>query len=176
MHTLDYVKELLQLSDKLLSWNVVMPSVFVTSVLLLLLRVPIITDILSPMDNMILGTISWCWVISIAILLYRLSYAGVSAIKNRIDSKRQQIETRTKTESMRELSQPERKILEYVQSGINCAVWVYPKDAAVQTLIHKGVLERIGDITEFCDWDNERVLCILVMLSPAIRKYTSIES
>ncbi|MBR1437881.1 MAG: hypothetical protein IJ587_05025 [Synergistaceae bacterium] len=78
------------------------------------------------------------------------------------------LETETK---IKELSPIERKVLVYVQSGNNCGVWVAQKDAAVQTLIHKGLLEQLGEVRQFDDWNGERVFCILVVLSPYLKEY-----
>ena len=73
------------------------------------------------------------------------------------------------TKQIQALSQQERVMFDYVKdSG---SVWVSELDAAVLTLLHKGLLERIGDVKCFADWPpntDERASCILVAIPKEI--------
>ena len=71
------------------------------------------------------------------------------------------------TQQIQAISQQERAVLDYVNSGDSCGVWVSELDAAVLTLLHKGLLERIGDTKCFADWppnSDERASCILATI------------
>lgn len=169
---LKIVKEVLQMSGTLLSWNVIVPSVFITSTLLLLEYIPVIGIILKPMIETIREPLSWILLISVILFLYKLSYAGTSFVICRLNNAKKEHELKREINSkLSRLSPKERKILEYVRAGNDCGVWVSEKDAGVLTLRHKGLLEHIGDASIWEDWNGGREVCILVTIPEKVRNY-----
>ena len=73
---------------------------------------------------------------------------------------------------IKSLSGMESRILELVQTGQGCGVWVPLEDAAVQTLIHKGLLKPVCNIGTWQDCEGSidgRALCILVEIPSAVK-------
>ena len=70
------------------------------------------------------------------------------------------------------MSDAEREIFSMVLSGSGCGVWVAQDDARVQTLIHRGLLERIGEVETWQDWEagyDGRAWCILAEIPVRVK-------
>ena len=180
MQEFEWIKEIMQMSDKILSWKVLLPSVFSTSALLLLLQLPFIRIILSPMNEHITGTIAWIWVTSMALLLYKVLYSAIDKLKHKRECKvREETERDAIVNKLKQLSERERLILEHVKSGENCGVWLAVDDAVVQTLIHKGLLEQIGTVKTWQDWEDGydgRALCILTQIPERVKSLLHVKA
>lgn len=167
------IKEIVQMSDELLSWKVLLPSVFTTSALLLLLQLPSMSIILSAMKETITGTLGFLWVTSMALLLYKVLNTVIAKLMGKRERTAQERTEREAIENkLEQISECERRILEKVKSGAGCGVWLARDDAVVQTLIHKGFLERIGEVETWQDWEagyDGRALCILMEIPVRVK-------
>lgn len=70
------------------------------------------------------------------------------------------------------MSDVEREIFSEVKSSGGCGVWVARDDAVVQTLLHRGLLERIGEVETWQDWEggyDGRAWCILVEIPARVK-------
>ena len=116
-------------------------------------------------------TIILC-LLTFTVLLYK-GFAEKSSKETLTAQKQIREEKERIREQIRRLSPQERIVFEYVQNGNSCAVWVGDTDAAVLTLLHKGLLERIWDKACFADWPpntDERASCILAVIPEAVKK------
>ena len=151
--------EIMQSVKKYLAW----------SVLLLLLQFPIVRDILASMYNTIRITVAMICLVSLSGLLYKGLYDLFALLAKKISISQEQSRVRTRiTKQIQALSQQERVVFDYVKDGDTCGVWVAEIDAAVLTLLHKGLLQRISDSRCFADWPPDtdgRANCILVVIS-----------
>ena len=92
-----------------------------------------------------------------------------------LDAKKQEIEAIRERERIKGeingMSEAERKIFNLVEAGKGCGVWVACKNAAVQTLLCRGLIERLGDIETWQDWEsgfNGSERCMLVKIPERI--------
>ena len=181
MEDISKLLELMQSLGKYLSWSILFPCFFTTAVLLILFRIISIYIILSPMYTTIETTTTIICLLSLFGLLYKgfadlcnFIYTKVKLRKDTLAVQKQIHEEQERIrEQIRRLSPQERIVFEYVQNGNSCAVWVGDTDAAVLTLLHKGLLERIGDKACFADWPpntDERASCILAVIPEAVKK------
>lgn len=105
-----------------------------------------------------------------------LLYKGLSKLCIRFYTKaRVRYETQKNQEhiqaQIRLLSMSEKFIFDYVKNGASCGVWVCETDAAVQTLLYKGLLKSISDKTCFASWppySQECEACILTIIPPEV--------
>ena len=163
----------MQSVEKYLSWRVLIPCFFVSTALLLSFQIFAVRIILNPMYTTIRIITAMTCLLSFFGLLYKglfeLCTHFYIRAKERHNTLKQQEKVR---EQIRSLSQQERIVFEYVQNGNDCGVWVSETDAAVQTLLYKGLLERIGDKSCFADWPSntdERAVCILTVIPEQVK-------
>ncbi len=107
--------------------------------------------------------------VSFSGLLYKGLYDLFALMTKKIRTSQEQSRVRARiTKQIQALSQQERVVFDYVRNGDTCGVWVAEIDAAVLTLLHKELLQRIGDSRCFADWPPDtdgRANCILVVVS-----------
>ncbi len=113
-------------------------------------------------------TVALICLLSFSGLLYKGLYDLFVLLAKKISTSQEQSKTRTHIKKLiQTLSQKELVIFNYVKNGDTCGVWVAEVDAAVLTLLHKGLLQRIGDSRCFADWPPDtdgRASCILVVI------------
>ena len=157
----------------------------VSSALCLLCRIPALSSILGSMNETIRG---WAFLALIVSVLWISSSFLVDWIYDVVDRRkaekkqeweRSQREADAEKErarlraEIRSMSESERRILSLVESGKGCAVWVSIDDAAVQTLLHKGLLKRVGNAKRWQDWENGedgRAWCILSEIPAEVKE------
>lgn len=146
----------------------------VSSAVFAFCSVPMVSSILGSMNETIRGLafivlmISGVSVCSMLTVNWIYSVAEERKAKKERESEREHIR-----EKLCSLSPAERKILSLVESGKGCAVWVSENDAAVQTLIYKGLLKQIGESGTWEDWEsgyNGRAWCILAEIPSDVRE------
>ena len=164
--------EIMQSIDKYLAWKVLIPCFFISTAVTLSFRFFTVRIILEPMYTTIRIIATLTCLVSFFGLIYKvlseLCISYYTKLKAQHDTSKKQAQIR---EQIRHLSTPEQKVFDYVYNS-SCGVWVGETDAAVQTLIYKGLLERIGDKNCFADWPpdtDERALCVLTVIPSEIR-------
>ena len=129
--------------------------------------------ILSAMNETITGTLGLLWVTSMALLLYKVLNTVIAKLMGKRERAAQERTEREAIENkLEQISECERRVLEKVKSGAGCGVWLARDDAVVQTLIHKGLLERIGEVETWQDWEagyDGRALCILTEIPARVK-------
>ena len=182
---LDKLRELVSLSKL---YKVLILSIQVSSVLLLLGQIEPVRDILDPMYTTIRMILAWVLVLSIVttsslwivdkgeeLMQLRKRKREEARAKADADAKR---ERQAERERMRiaamieGMSDAERGIFSKVKSCGGCGVWVAREDAGVQTLICRGLLERVGDVETWQDWEggyDGRAWCILVEIPAGVK-------
>ena len=173
MDELSKLFELMQSVKKYLSWSILLPCCFTSTALLLMTQ--FVRNIIEPMYTTIRITLTLICLFSFAGLLYK-AFSDLCAMLFTKFSTTQEKARRQKqiTQQIQSLSQQERAVLEYVKSGDTCGIWVSELDSAVLTLLHKVLLERIGDTKCFADWppnSDERASCILVVIPNEVLKF-----
>ena len=111
-------------------------------------------------------TIAFVCLLSISGILYKLAYtlfAKISIIRQQHEA------TNAIQHQLQRLSTQERFIMDIALSGGNCGVWMPRTNAAVLTLLHKGLLVRISEEETFADWEGERELCTLMIIPEDVR-------
>ena len=145
----------------------------VSSAVFAFCSVPMVSSILGSMNETIRGLAFLALMISGVSVCSMLTVNWIYSIA---DERKAKKERETEREHIREklgsLSTAERKILRLVESEQGCGVWVPLEDAAVQTLIHKGLLKQVGRIASWQDWETSidgRAWCILTELPLAVK-------
>jgi|GEM_PF-6739657 len=145
----------------------------VSSAVFAFCSVPLVSSILGSMNETIRGIAFLALMISGVSVCSMLTVNWIYSIA---DERKAKKERETEREHIREklgsLSTAERKILGIMESGEGCGVWVPLEDAAVQTLIHKGLLKAVCNIGTWQDWEGSidgRALCILAEIPSAVK-------
>ena len=175
---------------KVLGW-----AVLVAAILFLIGFFPAVRSILEPMYTTLRMIFAWIVVLGIAttssLWVVDKCEALLQAKKHKKEeAEAQEVKARAiaeaeaerEREAMRErehiaglisgMSEAEREIFSLVEAGKGCGVWVARDDARVQTLMYKGLLERIGEVEMFHDWEGSedgRAWCMLVEIPPRIK-------
>ena len=138
------------------------------------LQYSLVSSILGSMNETIRGIAFIVLMISGVSVCSMLTVNWIYSIA---DERKAKKERETEREHIREklgsLSTAERKILGIVESGKGCGVWLAQEDAAVLTLLHKGLLKRVGNAERWQDWEsgyNGRAWCILAELPSDVRE------
>ena len=169
--------------------------VLVSAILFLIGFFPAVRSILDPMYTTLRMIFAWIVVLGIATtsslwVVDKCETLLQAKKRRREESEAQEVEAHAIAEAkleherkaMREreriadlisgMSEAERKIFSLVEAGNGCGVWVALEDSRVQTLIHRGLLGRIGLLATWQYWEESedgRALCILVEIPSKIR-------
>ena len=162
----EVLQSILHLIQEIIKWEVLVPTLFVSFTLLVICQIPLVRIILDGMYTIVNITIALVCLLSISGILYKLAYtlfAKISIIRQQHEA------TNAIQHQLQRLSTQERVIMDIALSGGNCGVWMPRTNAAVLTLLHKGLLVRISEEETFADWENERELCTLMIIPEAVQ-------
>ncbi len=114
--------------------------------------------------------LSWVFFVSVIVFLYKVSYEGTAYFLGCMSKARKEREQKAEIKAkLNNLSPMERNMLDYVKAGDNCGMWLPKNDAGVLTLMHKGLLERIGYASIWEDWYSGREVCILATIPEKVK-------
>ncbi len=168
MDDISKLLETMRSLEKYLSWAVLVPCFFTTTALLLIFQIFPLYIILEPMYTTIRITTAILCLLSFCGLLYKGLFELCTRLYRKVKVRNETIKRQEHIlEQIRLLSKAEQQIFNYVRNGNSCGVWVCEADAAVQTLLYKGLLQTITDKTCFADWppnSNEQEICILTII------------
>lgn len=176
-------------------YKVLILLVMVASILLLVGQISAVRAILDPMYTTIRMMLSWVVVLGVVttsslwivdkgedILQKRKHMREEAELRASEERAIAEAEAERERQAKRErervtaliegMSDAEREIFRLVLSGAGCGVWLSKEDATVQTLMSKGLIERIGEVETWQDWEGGyegRAWCLLAVIPAGVK-------
>ena len=176
----DFLAQLAENIEKFLTWKFLTLCFFVSLIVLLAIQIPLVCNILETMYTTIRIFLVVICLFSFAGILYKsLACCFIYVQKNfeQLNLERKTALEREKRQShyiqqLKQLSEAENKFMQLALKNSYSGICLPKNNAAVHTLLYKGLLKRISDLEVFEDWDNsgEREVCILVIIPEELQQ------
>ena len=134
------------------------------------MQILLICNILKPMYTTIRAFLILICLLSFAGILYKSLAYCFACVHRKSEREKKQSHY---MQQFKYLSEAEDKIMQLALKNPYAGTLLPKYNAAVNTLLYKGLLKRISDIEVFEDWDNsgERELCILCIIPEELQLF-----